>query len=86
MGEGRDWRERDKGESERVGRYLLIDGFRQSPLNSTMGCSCCTSLYAVTSLAAPPTGSIVAGSMLYTSLKWKMVNCLGLILIIYIDM
>lgn len=64
--------------------YLLREGLRQSPLKSTIGFRFFIHLYAVTNLEAPPTGSTVAGSILYTSLKWNIVNCLFEIILVFL--
>ena len=54
-----------------------MEGLKASPLNSTRGLSGAICLIAVTNLEAPPTGSASRGSMLYTSLKCKIVTVLG---------
>lgn len=43
-----------------------------SPLKRIRGLRCLSWLTAVTNLEAPPTGSSLRPSMLYTSLKWMM--------------
>jgi len=52
---------------------LINDGFRASPLKRMRGFRSDNWRIAVTNRAAPPTGSWVPGSMLYTSLKWTIV-------------
>jgi len=49
--------------------HLLIDGLNASPLKSTSGLLADNWETAVQKRAAPPTGSWLRPSMLYTSLK-----------------
>ena len=54
--------------------YLRILGEKTSPLKSTSGLRWPKERRALTKRAAPPTGSTLRGSTLYTSLKWRMVS------------
>lgn len=54
---------------------LLMLGAKMSPEKRTKGLtSWLTALTAVRNLAAPPTGSTLRSSTLYTSLKWIKVS------------